>query len=667
MKQQSQIKIKYTSLSMHLIRLLLLLFCMTSLNAYSEEKKSLDILSELKQIGAGFSQTEQENEELLPPDQAFKLTIKARNGNTLIAEFEPAKNYYLYKDKISFKPKNTEILIENISVPKGKIKNDPTFGQTEVYYKPFQAVISLKREVPAATQFTIAATYQGCNEPIGVCYAPIEKIIKLTIPVAKSVVTALADSVSDEAIALTDSKAEQVKSKSELLSLPDNRRSIESESIKIGKMFEDGDFWFILVSFFGVGLLLSFTPCVFPMFPILSGIIVNSGKTITKSHGFILALAYVIGMALTYSAAGVAAGLSGAMLSVALQNAWVLGGFSLIFVALSLSMFGFYELQLPNSIQNKLSKETGQLRGGHLTSVFGMGALSALIIGPCVAAPLAGALLYISQTKDVVLGASSLFAMALGMGIPLLVLGASAGALLPKTGPWMESIKHFFGVLLLGVAIWLVSPVVPAAIHMLMWATLLIISAIYLNAIDSLPSGSSGFRKLLKGIGIISLLLGISLLAGVLSGSRDILQPLAKINITSTNGNNINKIRSIESQHLPFQRVSSLAEFNKHINESQNKYVMLDFYADWCISCKEMERFTFTDPKVKNRLKDVVLLQVDVTEGTAEDEALLKHFKLFGPPGILFFDSHGREIYDARTIGYQNKKEFLSILDAVLI
>ena len=650
---------------MHLIRFFLLLCCITSINAFAQEEKPSGILSGLKQLGASLTQDEQ---ELLPPDQAFKLTITVRSAHTLIAEFEPAKNYYLYKDKIAFNPKSAGTLIEKISLPQGKMKNDPTFGQTEVYYKPFQAVISLKREIPVSTQLSLAATYQGCNEPIGVCYAPIDKLIKLTLPVAKSVAGVLADSVSNDATAAADFiTTKQTDPKSKLLELPDNRRSIESESIKIGKMFEGGNFWLILASFFGIGLLLSFTPCVFPMFPILSGIIVNSGEHLTKGHGFILALAYVMGMSLTYSAAGVAAGLSGAMLSVALQNAWVLGGFALVFVALSLSMFGFYELQLPNSIQSKLSKETGHLRGGHLASVFGMGALSALIIGPCVAAPLAGALLYISQTRDVVLGAAALFSMALGMGIPLLILGASAGAFLPKAGPWMESVKRFFGVLLLGVAIWLISPVIPAAIHMLMWAALLIISAIYLNAIDSLPTGSSGSRKFLKGIGIISLLLGIALLVGVLSGGRDILQPLDKINLTSISGNNTNKTNIIESKHLPFQRVSSLTELNKRIAESQNKYVMLDFYADWCISCKEMERFTFTDPEVKNRLGDVVLLQVDVTEGTADDEALLKYFKLFGPPGILFFDPSGREIYDARTIGYQNNKEFLAILNAVLI
>ena len=650
---------------MHLIRFFLLLCCITSINAFAQEEKPSGILSGLKQLGASLTQDEQ---ELLPPDQAFKLTIKVRSAHTLIAEFEPAKDYYLYKDKITFNPKSAGTLIEKVSLPQGKMKNDPTFGQTEVYYKPFQAIISLKREIPVSTQLSLAATYQGCNEPIGVCYAPIDKLIKLTLPVAKSVAGVLADSVSNDATAATDFiTTKQTDPKSKLLELPDNRRSIESESIKIGKMFEGGNFWLILASFFGIGLLLSFTPCVFPMFPILSGIIVNSGEHLTKGHGFILALAYVMGMSLTYSAAGVAAGLSGAMLSVALQNAWVLGGFALVFVALSLSMFGFYELQLPNSIQSKLSKETGHLRGGHLASVFGMGALSALIIGPCVAAPLAGALLYISQTRDVVLGAAALFSMALGMGVPLLILGASAGAFLPKAGPWMESVKRFFGVLLLGVAIWLISPVIPAAIHMLMWAALLIISAIYLNAIDSLPTGSSGSRKFLKGIGIISLLLGIALLVGVLSGGRDILQPLDKINLTSISGNNTNKTNITESKHLPFQRVSSLTELNKRIAESQNKYVMLDFYADWCISCKEMERFTFTDPEVKNRLGDVVLLQVDVTEGTADDEALLKYFKLFGPPGILFFDPSGREIYDARTIGYQNNKEFLAILNAVLI
>jgi len=648
-------------LFVRLIQYILLLLCFSSMNVFAEERKAFDFLSGLQQLGANFDQSEQ---ELLPPDQAFKLTVKVRDENTLVAQFEPAKDYYLYRDKVAFKPKNPEISIEKVSLPQGAVKSDLTFGQVEVFHKPFEAVISLKRETPSMNKLTLVATYQGCNEPIGVCYAPINKVIELTLPAAKAAVGAVANAVSNEAAAATPFSTVQ-DSAEELFQSPGGSPVIETEFLKIERMFESGNFWLILTGFFGIGLLLSFTPCVFPMFPILSGIIAKRGERITKAHGFILSLAYVMGMAITYAAAGVAAGLSGAMLSAALQNAWVLGAFALIFITLAFSMFGFYELQLPTMLQSKLSEEAGHLKGGHLTGVFGMGALSALIVGPCVAAPLAGALLYISQTRDVVLGGSALFVMALGMGVPLLLLGASAGVLLPKAGPWMESVKHFFGVLLLGVAIWLISPVIPAVVHMLLWAALLIVSAIYLHAVDPLQPGASGFRKFLKGLGMIALLTGVALLIGVLSGSRDILQPLSKINISNFDANGIKNIAP--TGHLPFQRVKSVAELEQHILQSKNKYVMVDFYADWCISCKEMERFTFTDAKVQSRLKDVVLLQVDVTAGTPDDSALLKRFKLFGPPGILFLDRQGREIQRIRLIGYQDTESFLAVLNAVLI
>jgi thioredoxin:protein disulfide reductase len=648
-------------LFVRLIQYILLLLCFSSMNVFAEERKAFDFLSGLQQLGANFDQPEQ---ELLPPDQAFKLTVKVRDENTLVAQFEPAKDYYLYRDKVAFKPKNPEISIEKVSLPQGAVKSDLTFGQVEVFHKPFEAVISLKRETPSMNKLTLVATYQGCNEPIGVCYAPINKVIELTLPAAKAAVGAVANAVSNEAAAATPFSTVQ-DSAEELFQSPGGSPVIETEFLKIERMFESGNFWLILTGFFGIGLLLSFTPCVFPMFPILSGIIAKRGERITKAHGFILSLAYVMGMAITYAAAGVAAGLSGAMLSAALQNAWVLGAFALIFITLAFSMFGFYELQLPTMLQSKLSEEAGHLKGGHLTGVFGMGALSALIVGPCVAAPLAGALLYISQTRDVVLGGSALFVMALGMGVPLLLLGASAGVLLPKAGPWMESVKHFFGVLLLGVAIWLISPVIPAVVHMLLWAALLIVSAIYLHAVDPLQPGASGFRKFLKGLGMIALLTGVALLIGVLSGSRDILQPLSKINISNFDANGIKNIAP--TGHLPFQRVKSVAELEQHILQSKNKYVMVDFYADWCISCKEMERFTFTDAKVQSRLKDVVLLQVDVTAGTPDDSALLKRFKLFGPPGILFLDRQGREIQRVRLIGYQDTESFLAVLNAVLI
>jgi thiol:disulfide interchange protein DsbD len=328
-------------------------------------------------------------------------------------------------------------------------------------------------------------------------------------------------------------------------------------------------------------------------------------------------------------------------------------------------MFGFYELQLPGALQTKLSEEAGHLKGGHLTSVFGMGALSALIVGPCVAAPLAGALLYISQTRDVILGGSALFVMALGMGVPLLLLGASAGALLPKAGAWMESIKRFFGVLLLGVAIWLISPVINDVVHMLLWAALLIISAIYLHAIDPLPERASGLQKFLKGIGVIALLVGVAILIGVLSGSRDVLQPLSKLNLAAAASGQ--EVAASSYPALPFQGVKTVAELDEQIRQSKGKHVMVRFHADWCVSCKEMDRFTLSDAKVQSRLKDVVLLQVDVTDGTPDDAALLKRFKLFGPPGILFIDRQGNDVPDIKVIGFLNKNDFLTVLNAVLI
>ncbi|MCB1985478.1 MAG: protein-disulfide reductase DsbD [Burkholderiales bacterium] len=649
---------------MHLFSILLLLFSLTSTSAVAQESSSFSLFSTLQELGINLGQ--KNPQELLPPDEAFKMTLEVRDGKTLIAQFTPAKNYYLYRDKIAFEPKEAGIFIEKVTLPAGKMKEDLTFGHVEVYYEPIQAVISLNREASSVEQpLALTATYQGCNEPVGVCYAPIKKDFDLTLP-ALQAIDAVANAVSGQASAAPYDAA------SELFQMPPQSSPrapvIETEAYKIDRMFETGNFWLILSGFFGIGLLLAFTPCVFPMFPILSGIIARKGKHLTKKRGFVLAVAYVLGMAITYAIAGVIAGLSGAMLSAALQNAWVLGTFAIVFVLLSLSMFGFYELQMPGSIQSKLSEEAGHLKGGHLTGVFGMGALSALIVGPCVAAPLAGALLYISQTRDVILGGSALFVMALGMGVPLLLLGASAGALLPKTGPWMESVKQFFGVLLLAVAIWIISPVINEVMHMLLWATLLIISAIYLHAIDPLPPRASGLRKFLKGVGVMALLVGVALLIGVLSGSRDVLQPLSKFNIASSaSGYGENAVYNSNS-HIPFQRVKSIAELDEYILQAKNnnQYVMVDFYADWCISCKEMERFTLSDAKVQTKLKDVVLLQVDVTHGTADDAALLKRFNLFGPPGILFIDRQGNEIPDIRVIGFLNKDDFLTVLNAVL-
>jgi len=365
-------------------------------------------------------------------------------------------------------------------------------------------------------------------------------------------------------------------------------------------------------------------------------------------------LAYVMGMALTYAAVGVAAGLSGTLLSNTLQTPWVVGSFAGIFVLLSLSMFGFYELQLPTALQSRLSDTSNKLHGGHLSGVFVMGVLSAIIVGPCVAAPLAGALLYIGQTHDAFLGGTALFSMALGMGVPLLLIGASAGTLLPKTGAWMESVKRFFGVLLLAVAIWLISSLISVGVQMLLWAVLLILSAIYLHALDTLQTNASNWHKLWKGIGILALLLGIAYLIGALSGARDILRPLS----------GMGSAQAGTSPTLPFIRIKNVTDLNARIAQAGEKTVMLDFYADWCVSCKEMERDTFSDSRVQSKLKEAIVLQADVTANNDEDKVLLARYQIYGPPAILFYDRQGREQADFRVTGYQDAAQFLISLQS---
>jgi thiol:disulfide interchange protein DsbD len=411
--------------------------------------------------------------------------------------------------------------------------------------------------------------------------------------------------------------------------------------------------------FFALGVGLAFTVCMLPMIPILSGIILGQSKNMTRTRGLLLSGSYVMGMALTFAIAGVLVGLSGKNIAAALQNPWVLGGFAGIFVLLALSMFGFYEIQMPSFIQSKAAEASNRLSGGHVFSVFAMGALSAVIIGPCAAPPVFAALAFVSRTGDAMLGGAALFAMALGIGAPLIVVGASAGTLLPKAGPWMQTINRVFGVIMLALAVWIISPVIPSAVQMLLWSALLIVSAIYLHAIDPLPQNASGFRKLWKGVGVIALVLGVALLVGALSGARDILQPLAGLRGAGA--------ATAEVHATPaFERVRSLSELQQRVTQAGGRAVMLDFYADWCVSCKEMERFTFTDPQVKARMARMLLLQADVTESTPEADELLKHFGLFGPPGIVFFSASGRELEQVRVIGFQPAEKFVDALDAAL-
>ncbi len=589
-------------------------------------------------LGGGSSES-----ELLPPDQAYRLSVRAKDADTLVATLSPAKDYYLYRDRIKFSIEDPPgLAVESVSLPPGDIKEDPTFGKTEVYHRPVEAVIHLSPAGAHARSIRLHASYQGCNEPRGVCYPPIEKTLTVAMD---GLGAASAQAPPDKGVGSAGVAAgPRTKAQDDA-----------SETGRIRRMFSSGGPWALVAAFFGFGVLLAFTPCMLPMIPILSGIIVGQGQHTTKRHAVGLSAVYVLGMALTYTAAGVAAGLAGSLLSAFLQSPWVLGGFAVIFVLLALSMFGLYELQLPSSLQSTLAGLSRRVPGGHAAGVFLMGVLSALIVGPCVAAPLAGALLYISQTRDAALGGAALFSMAVGMGVPLLVVGTTAGAFLRRAGPWAASVKRLFGVAMLAVAIYLVSPVVPLVVQELLWAALLIVSAMFVHAIDPLPHDAPGYRRLFKGVGVIGLVAGIALLAGALSGNPDLLQPLAAIRGAPA------PVASV----IAFEPVKSVADLDARLQSARGRYIMLDFWAEWCVSCKEMDRFTFSDPGVQARLKDVLVLRADVTANSSEDQALLRRFSLFGPPGIVFFDPQGQELA-YRVIGFEPPQKFLASLARAL-
>ncbi|WP_415037190.1 protein-disulfide reductase DsbD [Azonexus sp.] len=567
-------------------------------------------------------------QEFLDPLVAFKPSLRALDGQTVEVRYEIAKGYYLYKDKFRIHAADPAQGLGPLQLPPGKEKDDDTFGRTEVYYKEVVFRLPVERNSSGQLDLTLDLQSQGCADA-GICYPPQTQTLGVQLP--------------DPA---TTPAAPPLEASS---------AGAGDESGQIAETLKNAGLWTSLALFFVAGLGLSLTPCIFPMIPILSGIIAGQGQRATKMRGFLLSLAYVLGMALTYAAVGIAAGLSGTLLSAALQNAWVLGSFALIFVALSLSMFGLYDLQLPVALQSKLAQESGQLKGGSMLGVFLMGALSSVIVGPCVAAPLAGALLYIGQTGDAAFGGIALFVMALGMGAPLIAVGIAGGSLLPKAGAWMDNVKKTFGVLLLATALWLVSPVISDFAAMLGWAMLFTISAIYLHAIDPLPVNAKGWQRFWKGIGLLMLLTGAALLIGALAGNRDPLQPLAGLRGSAI---------AAENRALPFEPVRSLAELEARL-ASTDRPVMLDFYADWCVSCKEMEKFTFSDPAVRAALAGFTLLKADVTANSDDDKALLARFKLFGPPGIIFFAAGGREITAQRVVGFQDVERFLATLRAL--
>lgn len=611
---------------------------------YPPQKKTLDIdlpaampvvkanmLEQLVKKMPAFSFSSTTN-ELLPPDQAFQFFASVKDANTLHINWKIAEDYYLYREKTQLELiKGDGVRLATYDIPRGEPKHDEAFGQVEIFHNELAFDVPIIRSNMSAQTITLKAGYQGCAER-GVCYPPMNKEIELQLPVAQGVTR---------------------PDKADIKPVP-----AASEQDRIVQSLKQDSLWVTLFSFFGFGFLLSLTPCIFPMIPILSGIIVGHGNHITTIRAFLLSLSYVVASALTYTVFGILAALFGNNLQTTFQQPWIIGLFSAIFVILSLSMFGFYTLDLPNSIKTKLHNSSVRHRDGSLWGAAIMGALSSLIVGPCVAAPLAGALIYIGQTGDAVLGGSALFAMGLGMGVPLLLLGASAGKLLPKAGDWLNSTKAVFGVVMLAVAVWMLSRILPPTVTMLLWAMLLILPAIYLSAIDPLPAHSSGWRKLWKGIGLMMLAYGLLLLIGFSMGNSNPLKPLQ--------GFAVNNAEAAE-QGLSFERVASLKELEARIKQAaaNKQWVMLDFYADWCISCKEMEAYTFKDPQVKASLAGFVLLQVDVTKNSDEDKALLAKYSLIGPPAILFFGTDQQENSANRVIGYQDAGTFIKTIQRV--
>lgn len=569
---------------------------------------------------------------LLPPDQAFEFFASVKDDHTLHVNWQIAEGYYLYREKFQLVLVDTDgVSLGNYDIPRGTPKQDEAFGQVEIFHQEIGFDVPLIRSAQSAQIITLQVGYQGCADR-GVCYPPMSKKIDLNIPVAQS------------GISPSKNYAHTLEPLSEQDQIV---RSLHQDSLLI-----------TLLSFFGFGLLLAFTPCIFPMIPILSGIIVGHSHRITAIRGFLLSLSYVLASALTYTVFGVLAALFGSNLQTTFQQPWIVGLFSAIFLLLALSMFGFYQLEIPRTLRLKLHSASDRHRNGSFWGAAIMGMLSSLIVGPCVAAPLAGALIYIGQTGDALLGGSALFMMALGMGVPLLLLGASAGKLLPKSGHWLNTTKSVFGVIMLAVAIWMLSRILPASLIMILWAMLLIVTAIYLSAVDPLPENSSGWRKLWKGLGMMMLAYGLLLLIGFGSGNSNPLKPLQGIGLAVA--------KTEVSLGLGFERVRSTDVLERLKQAAANhQSVMLDFYADWCVSCKEMEEYTFKDQQVKQSLAGFVLLQVDITDNTEADKALLAIFNLIGPPAVLFFDQDGKEKTVQRVVGYQDAVTFIKSIQLI--
>lgn len=568
--------------------------------------------------------------KVLEPEEAFKVVF-TKQEDKLNIKLELGKDIYLYDDKLQInitKPKIVD-LTKELNLPK-----PVPYDGFIVHFDNLNVDIpySLMKSKLQANKYEVEIKFQGCSKA-GLCYAPMSE---------KQVIFFEAD-VKEKVI--EPEKTEVVQKENSVVSNTQNEDLNETDSI--AAVLKNSNTLLVLATFFGFGLLLSFTPCVFPMIPILSSIIVKASEneTMSAKKGFFMSFVYVIAMSLAYTIAGVIAGIFGANLQAALQNPYVLVTFAFVFVALAFSMFGYFEIRLPSSLQTKINKTSEGKEKQGVVGIAIMGFLSALIVGPCVAPPLAGALVYIGQTGDAILGGMALFVMSLGMGVPLLLIGLGAGKFMPKPGGWMESITKIFGLIMLGVAIWLLDRVINPIFAMYLWALLFLGSAIYLRIYE---------HVLAKLITTVIFIFGVILFVGAVSGATNPLKPLDKF----TNGVNL----SSTAQGLNFTKIRNINELEDALKKS-SKPVILDFWATWCVSCKELDEITFKDTEVIKKLQNFTLLKADVTQNSDDDKALQKKFGIVGPPALIFWDINKQEVKSAKIVGYKNPKEFLEILN----
>jgi thiol:disulfide interchange protein DsbD len=562
--------------------------------------------------------------------EVFQFEAIGFDEETVLVRFTPRPGNYLYRDKFEFSIEQAAgFSVRAVELPEGTIKDDPEFGPVPVYFDTVEIPVRLNRPAGPEQALVLKAGYQGCKDG-EICYPPQTARIELQMPGAEAAIS----EALEPARGMTPPVSEQDRLARLLTQNPPAA----------------------IFAFFLAGLLLAFTPCVFPMVPILSGLIAGQGERLTTGRAFTLSLVYVLAMSVTYTVAGVLAGMFGQNLQAVFQNPWIISAFVLVFVLLALSMFGFYELQLPSRWQTALAARSNRAQGGHFTGVAVMGFLSALIVGPCVAPPLAAALIVIGASGSAALGGSALFALSMGMGVPLILFGVSAGKLIPRAGAWMDTIKAFFGVGLLALGIWMLERILPGGVIMLLWGTLAIACGVFLGALERAPGPQPGWKRLGKTLGLILLVLGVLEIIGAATGGDRWTEPLRHLRV---------------GQALPepeFQRIKSLQDLDEAVAQASaaGHPAMLDFYADWCVECIRMERNTFPEPEVAGLLAQMQLLQADVTPNDSIDQALMQRFGIIGPPAILFFDRQGRELRDYRLVGYFTPEEFSTHLERVL-